>query len=354
MKKIAFIFAFSLFVLASCNNDNVTQDNFDRKAMLQDVAQTLIKPAFATLRNKVDSVVTLSAIFVQTPNLENLIKLQKIWENAYLSYQNATAYNFGAAGEEGIRKSLQEEIATFPAKIDSIESVITKNNANFNNFQRDARGFLALEYLLFDLAGNHSQIVTKFAEANRKTFLTGLVGNLKTRIDAVATSWEGSYMQDFINNDGTSAGSSVSLLYNEFVKSFEFMKNYKVATPLGKRAGLTRTYPELVEAYYSGKSIKMLKAHLNTLETLWRKFIPYLQSVEGGNALISATEAQLASTKNALNAVAETPSFSAQIIASPASFDVLNTEFQKLTPHFKSSMSSLLGIAITYASGDGD
>jgi hypothetical protein len=98
----------------------------------------------------------------------------------------------------------------------------------------------------------------------------------------------------------------------------------------------------------------MLKAHLNTLETLWRKFIPYLQSIEGGNALISATEAQLTSTKNALNVVAETPSFADQITALPASFDTLNTEFQKLTRYFKSDMSSLLGIAITYASGDGD
>lgn len=336
-----------LIGLLACNKDKNIENTFDRKGLLQEVATQLIKPSFSTLKIKVDSLAWGADIFTQNPNPTNLAQIQRIWENTYNAYQYACAYNFGAAGEEGLRKGLVEEIATFPINTTKIETAITNNNTNFNDFNRDARGFLAVEYLIFDGAQD-------FQVQNRKNYLIGLVNHIKARVGEVVTSWEGTYLQTFIDNDGTSAGSSTSVLYNEFVKSFEGLKNFKVALPLGKRAGQTQTEPTRVEAYYSGKSLKMLKTHLQALEGIWRKFIPYLQSVEGGNALIASTESQLTAVKNTLQAIPETPAFSTQIQNSPTSLDSLFTELQKLTRYFKSDMSSILGIAITYSSGDGD
>jgi hypothetical protein len=43
-----------------------------------------------------------------------------------------------------------------------------------------------------------------------------------------------------------------------------------------------------------------------------------------------------------------------RIQTSPQALIDIHTELQKNTKNFKSEMSSLLGIAITYASGDGD
>jgi hypothetical protein len=353
MQKYLFLIAFPLLISACEKGQNI-EDSFNRKEMLQEVAQQLIKPAFTLLKSKTDSLVSVTQTFTQNSTSDNLVKLQQLWERSYLAYLSACAYNFGQAGEEGTRKALVEEVATFPVSTTKIESAITNNNANFNDFNRDARGLLTLEYLIFDLSGNQTTILNNFQSTNRKTFLTNLVANIKIRVDAVVSGWEGNYLQEFINNDGTSAGSSTSLLYNEFVKSFEALKNFKVALPLGKRAGQTQTEPTKVEAYYSGTSIKMLKAHFATLEAIWRKFIPYLQSVEGGNGLIASTEAQLTLTKNALNTAPETLPFATQIQNAPTSFDTLHTELQKMTRFFKSDMSSVLGIAITYSSGDGD
>ncbi len=337
----------ALCLLISCNKGREVDNNFDRKKMLQDIAEQLIKPNFKTLKSKVDSLVSITQTFIQTKSSQNQLKLQQMWERTYLAYQAVNAYNFGAAGEEGLRKALAEEVATFPASITKIEAAITNNNANFNDFNRDARGFLAMEYIIF-------QPLNPFEETKRDLFLTGLVNNLKTRIDAVAVEWEGSYAVQFAENDGTSAGSSASMLYNEFVKSFESLKNLKVALPLGKRVGQTQTEPTRVEAYHSGKTTAMLRAHFNALESIWRKFIPYLQSVEGGNALIASTEAQLQNVKIKLQNIPASPSFATQIQNSPASLESLNTELQKLTRYVKGDMSSVLGIAITYSSGDGD
>jgi len=354
MAKYLF-YTIGIISLLGCDKGSkVAQDTFDRKAMLQEVAQQLIKPSFSALKVKVDSLFLLIDAFAQSPNTTTLGKAQLAWQNTYTAYQAVCIYNFGAAGEEGLRKSLVEEIATFPVSATKIENTVANNNANFNDFNRDARGFLAIEYLLFDLANNQTAIIANFQNQNRKSYLIGLGTHLQTRVNEVVASWEGAYLPAFVANDGTSAGSSTSLLYNEFVKSFEGLKNFKVALPLGKRAGQTQTEPARVEAYYSGMSLQMLKAHFDKLEKLWRKFIPYLQSVEGGNALIGATQAQLTAAKNALYLVPVNVSLASQIQNAPAAFENAYIELQKLTRYFKSDMSSVLGIAITYTSGDGD
>jgi predicted lipoprotein len=363
--RIAFIFGLSILIFWACKKEgNGPRSDFDRKAMLENFANNLIKPALLDLQTQVNALKTAADNFTQNVNTNNLIALQTAWENAYTSWQFANAYNFGPAGEQGVRKGLIEEIGTFPASSTKIENAITNNNANFNDFNRDARGFLAIEYLIFNLSNDNLVIVNAFASANRKDFLSGVVNNLKQRIDEVVTAWNSTYTNEFINNNGTDVGSSTSLLYNEFVRSFESIKNFKVGLPLGKRPGQIQAEPHLVEAYYSGKSRKMLENHLIAIENIWRGknkngtdgigFQEYLEKVEGGTALITSTENQLTAVKNNLSQLPTNPAISVQIQNTPTPLNNLHTELQKHTRFFKSDMSSLLGIAITFSSGDGD
>jgi hypothetical protein len=368
MKKIyipLLICCISLGIFWACENDSKDPDNkFDRKAMLENFADNLVKPAFLDLQTQVSTLKMATDNFTQNVNASNLTAAQTAWENAYISWQFANAYNFGPAGEEGTRKGLIEEIGTFPVSSTKIENAITNNNANFNDFNRDARGFLAIEYLLFDLNNDNAKISNDFASQNRKNFLSGAVNNLKSRVDEVVTAFNTTYINEFINNAGTDVGSSTSKFYNEFVRSFESIKNFKLGLPLGRRPGQIQAEPQLVEAYYAGKSVKMIKNHLTAVENIWYGrskngtdgigFKEYLASVEGGNALISSTETQLIAVKNALNAIPETPRLSTQITSNFAIVDNLHTELQKHTRFFKSDMSSILGIAITFSSGDGD
>ncbi|MDW8297125.1 MAG: imelysin family protein [Raineya sp.] len=364
MKKTFYLLICGLVLLACKKRNSEPTDRFDRSKMLENFAQNLIKPAFEELQVQVNALKTATDNFVQNVNLQNLQTLQVAWENAYATWQYANAYNFGPAGEQGLRKALVEEIGTFPVSTTKIENAISSGSFNFNDFNRDARGFLAVEYLIFDLNGNNNNILSNFSSTNRKNFLTGVVNNLKTRVDEVVTAWNGSYYNDFIRNNGTDVGSSTSQLYNEFIKSFESIKNFKVGLPLGKRPGQTQTEPTRVEAYYSGKTLKMIGEHLKAIENIWYGkdkngkdgvgFKEYLQSVEGGANLIVSTETQWAAVMNAYNAVPQTPRISEQIASSPTAFEKLFTELQKHTRFFKSDMSSLLGITITYSSGDGD
>lgn len=356
----------ALFIGFSCdsNSGNPT-DNFDRQAMLRNYADNLIKPAYSDLQTQANVLLMAAEAFNSDPNSVTLGALQTAWGGAYVAWQYANAYNFGPAGEEGLKKGLIEEIGTFPANESKIENAIAAGTWNLEDFNRDARGFLAIEYLIFGKNQSANEVVAAFSNSpKRREYLVALAEQLKNRAAEIVTAWNGTYRDDFIQNDGTDVGSSTSALYNEFVRSYESIKNFKLGLPLGKRPGQTQVEPQLVEAYYSGASLEMLKTHFTAIENIWHGrarngvdglgFREYLESVEGGPELIADTEAQLAALKAALDAVPTSPSLSEQIAGDNSKVDALYTEFSKMTRFFKSDMSSLLGIAITFSSGDGD
>lgn len=354
-----------LFVVACDSNSNNPSDNFDRQTMLRNYADNLIKPAYSHLQNETGLLRTVIQDFINSPSTTNLQVLQINWKSAYADWQLANAYNFGPAGEEGLRKGLIEEIGTFPTSESKIENAITAGTWNLEDFNRDARGLPALEYLIFGENQSADEIVAAFVNsANRRNYLAALAEDLHNRVGEVVTAWNGTYRDEFIQNDGTDVGSSTSQLYNEFVRSFESIKNFKLGLPLGKRPGQVQVEPELVEAYYSGQSLLMLKFHYTNIENIWNGstnngvdgigFREYLESVAGGNDLIASTEAQMAAVKAALAAVPTTSTLSEQIAGDKTQVEALYTELSKMTRFFKSDMSSVLGIAITFSSGDGD
>jgi uncharacterized protein len=343
------------------NNNNVEPSGFDRRTLLQNMAENLIKPAFTDLQKALNELQTSVFAFNSSPNVVNLTMLKTKWTTAYSAWQNANGYNFGPAGEEGIRKGLIEEIGTFPVNSVKIEEFIAANDTSFQSFARDTRGFLALEYVIF----SDNALLKLQTEANRRNYLSALGNHLKTRTDFVANEWlSGKYAASFVADNATSVGSSTSNFYNEFVKNYEAFKNFKIALPLGKRAGQTKTEALKVEAYYSEQSLAMLKLHFQACENIWYGksksgtdgigFKEYLEAVEGGKALITATETQLTAVKAALNSVPTGKNFAQLVENNDPALLTLQVETQKMVRFFKSDLSSLLGIAITFSSGDGD
>lgn len=364
--KVSVLLVAFIILFASCKKDDPKDDdssNFDRSKMLQHYGEQLIIPSLEKAKQSTIQLQQATDVFLMERNQNNLAILQEAWRVAYTDFMLINSFNFGPGGESGLNKSIVEETATWPANVTLIENNITNNNFTFNDFSRDNRGFHAVEYLLFQ-GQNADEIVLSFDQESRRNYLNALITRLVSQLSTLHNAWTSGYLSTFVSNSGTDVGSSVSLMYNEFVKSFEAMKNFKLALPLGLRLGQTGPEPALVEARYSGESLRYLIAHWSAIKNLWygrdavgndgEGWREYLESVEGGDALISATEAQMNDIDQALQNLPIEPSLEQQISTNFAALNDLHTKFQQHTRFFKSDMSSVLGITITYSSGDGD
>lgn len=362
-KNLIFIGLFAMLAMTACNEDSESPEQFDRGKFLAYSADEKIIPAYEVLSGELSQLENAADAFIQNTDALTLQSLQQQWIKTHLSWQSAMIYNFGPAGADGLDRNLLEEISTFPVNRNGIEEKIALGEPGMNDFQRDTRGLLAVEYLVFGNEKN-DEILNDFQDNNRKNYLLSVVSNSKKRVDEVLNEWKSGYREEFVTNDGTDAGSSTSLLYNEFVKSFEVMKNFKLGIPLGLRAGQTQVEPTMVEAYYSGQSLPLIRANFEAFADFWYGdesgsadsygFKYYLQNVEGGTSLISATEEQIASIRSQLDLQDYDTPLAIQIESGNQNLVNLHTEIQKLTRFFKSDLSSLIGIAITYDSGDGD
>jgi len=144
------------------------------------------------------------------------------------------------------------------------------------------------------------------------------------------------------------------------------LKNDKVGTPAGgKRVGQSGPDPRRVEAYYSGRSVALMRRHFAAITATWggisdnggttfKAFDDYLMTVTGGERLVTDTRAQIARVEELLTALPQDATLASLCASSDPRIETLHTELQKLTRFLKSEMASVLGVAITYSSGDGD
>lgn len=353
---------FCLF-LAGCKKDNQNDSSgaFDRKLLLENMADNIIIPHWEVMQTKTDLMVTTLFDLTSNPSQASLSAAQNSWVAAYLQWQHCNAFNYGPA-EKSILGMVNENLGTWPVNTAVVESRIQAGDYKFNDFRRDSRGFLTLEYLLY-ADGALDSLTSSINTSNRKEYLTRVAGDIKSWIDDINTGWK-DYRDAFVNNTDKSAGSPTSNLYNEFVKSFESVKNFKVGLPAGKRAGQVQTEPQLAEAYYSGLSVLFMKENFKAAENIWRGvgtdgtnrtgFDDYLDKVTGGIELKNATVQQLTAVNMQFQSFNNTEKFSELVKNDLTKVNLLHTELQKMTRYFKSDLSSLLGIAITFSSSDGD
>ncbi|MEM6525182.1 MAG: imelysin family protein [Bacteroidota bacterium] len=362
MKKSIKLFFFSFLCFTfSCSDDEDNSGNlgFDRANMLQSVAEDLIIPNFETLQNSVSNLQSSVNEFVTTTNEANLGSLRQAWVTAVTDHQHCSAFGFGPGSLS--LGSYASVLGVFPVSESKIETAI--GNPNFNlagSFDRDLRGFYTVEYLIYGNGQTDAELVAGFDQA-RKDYLSLITNELKTTFDDIVTEWNTSYQDQFVASDGTADGSSISLYYNEFVKDYENLKNFKLELPAGLSAGQTSSDGTLVEAFYSGISRDLIVEHFESSKNIYLGlarngdvsvgFDEYLNSVEGGPELVESTLGMIDQIDQAIGNLPQ-GRLSDQVDAPEVT--TLRNLLQDNTANFKSSIVSLLGISITFNSGDGD
>jgi predicted lipoprotein len=347
-------------------NPDTTKDDFDRKAMLTNVGNNVILPAYQNFNRSCVKLDSTIVDFNLSPDITKLSNLQSIFKDTYRVWQSSSSFGFGPADDAYLSKNTN----TFPT--DSV-----KINSNLNSTYNldaisnlDARGLPAMDYLLFGLATDNNSILIKYTTdgqaTKRKQYLAALSAALKTNISTVLSNWSagGNYMNTFLNATGTDVGSSLGQFINQLDFDLEILKNYKLGVPLGKQS-MGTPFPAKVEAYYNGISSELALLQIKSIENIYLG--KSIQGVDGqglddylikinaqynGGSLNDAIKNQFSAAITKLQVVPDP--LSNNITSNPTVVNAAYIEIQKLVVLLKTDLPSALGVLITYEDTDGD
>lgn len=362
---------FSIYIVAckkDKKDDTTPEETFDKTGMLSNVGENVIIPAYAKLKIEIDSLQYFTSQFTSNPNATNLNVFQTKLIQAYIAYQGCSSFEFGPGENELIRAHFN----IFPCDTTQINTNISSGVYNLATADNtDAKGFPALDFLLFRNNQNSSYIVSLFttniSASNAKNYLIALVNELKNKTDAVNSAWSvtgGNYINTFKNATGNDIGSSTGMLINQLNYDFELLKNAQIGIPLGKKtAGVA--LPEKVEAYYSTQSLILVKEHLKSIENIYLgrssqnadglgldDYLIHLNAQHSSGLLNDVIKNKFASLNTKLAAIPE--SLSQTVITNPAIVDAAYSEILQLLVLLKIDLPAATGVLITYADNDGD
>lgn len=371
MKKLsALVFAFLFLIIAGCNKNNSDQpaDSFDRKALLTNVADNIIIPAFTNFQTVFKEMKTAADQFAAAPDAARLTSLRAKWKTAYIAWQQVELFNFGPADNVSLRNYFN----IYPTDVNLLRSHISNGTYNLDQLANNkVQGFPALDYLLNGAGANDAEILAYYSTvaeaAKSKKYLVDVVNSMNTKIDQVVSDWKGNYRQQFISSDGTGAGSSISLMVNEYILNFErFLRSGKFAIPAGVMSGTPAA--EKVEAFYSkdlGMELARTAVKASRDFYLGKAFnggstgpslYSYLQALGKNNANTATLAANIESQFAAIDAKISSlgNSIYNAIINNRSSVLAVYDEFQKQVRYLKVDMTSAIGITISYTDNDGD
>ena len=354
--------------ISSCKKEieytSLTAENsdLDRKALLTQWADSLVKPGYQRFDAKLTTLKTKSAAFTAAPTVAALQELRQAWLQAYTEWQQVEVFEFGPAE----MVTLRNHFNIYPADAAGIRSNISSGTYNFDIATAiPQQGFPALDYLINGIAASDAAIVQSYVgSANQRKYLADVTDKMGQLFTTVYSQWTGSYRDTFINSTGTNAGSSLSKVVNAYSLYYErFLRSGKVGIPAGTMSGVAA--PEKIEAYYYKGTLPLelakvahatvqytfngrsggpsLKAYLNALGAKDSRTGQPLSEILNAQFVVSAT--QLAGLGPDLFATVQT-----------RRTDAVNAynEMQKAVRLIKVDMTSAMSISVTYVDNDGD
>lgn len=322
-------------------------DTFDKEAMLTNMANNVIIPAYAKWLTNTQSLNDAVESYLENPDETKLGAVRASFLKAYESSNHCAVYEFGPAAD----KSLRLKVNLFPVDTARIEEVIRTGDTDFGNAQNsEAVGFAALDYVLHNFTDELA------SSTKRQNYLKANVQWILDLAMDVTSDWN-AYKADFISNTSSSAGSPLSNLVNQVNYEFELIKNARIGIPLGKKT-LGETQSNKLEGYFSNTSATLAIASLNGVKTAF----------EGGDGLglddyLNDLDAKKdgASLDNSISTLFDEIAEDLQgqdlrnaIEKSPASLEPMYNKIEQLVVLLKADMPSQLGVQITYQDNDGD
>ena len=369
------LFLSSILVFFGCTStqDSTSMESIPnyagRQSLLTNYADNFIIPSYQKLESNILTLEEKFKSFKANQNEESLISLQNQFIETYVAWQNVSPYS--SDDKIGIGPAftfqLTKHLNSYPTDLTSLNIEIKKASFDLEkNGSERWKGLPALDYLLFqsrekDITKIIASFTTDEMAVNRMTLTEKIIIDMKQRVSHVKNEWEKNYKEEFIKNNGTAKGSSLSNLANSFTYELEEIKNTKVGIPAGFKSEINRTYPTKCEAYYSNQSFLMISTKLAALENLFiggennsfRTNLDELEVKGNDQGLLSELILKQFSTVRTSLDKFEKP-LSQEIEDKNQNLQPLYDELHMSVVYVKNQMVSGLGAAINYQDNDGD
>lgn len=372
MRKLLLMGAAVGTLLLSCgkstdNGGDEGPQGFDKTAMLQYYADSLIIPGYAALQQAVTGLQTAADAFVASPSTGTQATLKTAYTATHLQYAKVAPFQFGPAettlldiflnfsGGLDYNFNTSGDLTGFSIDSVSIEQRIAAGSYNLADLNRTSfysQGFPALNYLCFG-----PNAIEKFSAntANRKKYISDVVSRIKTLTDKVKNDW-GSHRGNFVTNTKSDVGSPIGNMVNQLAYQLDMLKGPRIGWPFGKQSnGIV--FASKCEAYFAGISLELAIANITNLKKIYtannsgKGFSDYLVSL-GKQALSNDVSAQFDLTIGKLQAI-PAPLHTA-LTTQPALVEAAYKETQKLLTLLKTDVASATGVQITFMDNDGD
>ncbi|OEK08890.1 peptidase M75 superfamily protein [Flavivirga aquatica] len=278
-RKIILVLITALVIVgcSSSSDDGPSSktDDFNRGALLTNLVDNTIIPAFEDLQVKLLALKANKDVFIVAPNQINLEALRMSWIEAYKVWQSVEVFNIGKAEE--LQYSFQMNV--YPTNVLDIENNISSGTYDLTNVNNnDAVGFPAVDYLLYGIGNDDMAILNKYLDIKYKNYLADVIDQMASLTQIVLDDWKTVYRTTFVNSIANTATSSLNKFVNDFIFYYEKgLRANKIGIPAGNFS--TTPLPEKIEAFYNQDISKELALEaLNAVQNLFN-----------GKAYLSAT-----------------------------------------------------------------
>ena len=361
------VLAMTLGVVACASSGSSNQDE---QPVLDALTTNVIVPSFRELDAKAASLAAAVRDFSLDRTEAKLAAAQSAWRETRVAFRHTDAFRFGPSES----KHLTPHIDFFPASADAVETLLASttelNSAAIEALGSNARGLLALEYLLFDTTGSNAAILARFADATsgarRASFAALLAENVNLKTTAIAQAWapEGENFAREVTAAGSGSStfpskkSAIDQLMNQMAFAVEEALVDQIAEPLGKKNGGVPE-PEELRTPYSDDSIAEIAAILDSSRSVYTGAFG-TGTGTGLSLLVKAKNSAL--DGRVLSAFASASSTCASIppplrtavTLHPAEMEAAYETTRTLKSTLTTEVASLLGTTLQFNDNDGD
>jgi uncharacterized protein len=263
----------AVLTASGCSNTPASS-SADAKPALLDLTNGVILPTYRASATSAEALQVATKALESAPSQTTLTAAQTAWRAARKIWHQSEAFRFGPVKT----KEITSAIDFWPARGDTIDAFINGATpitaASFEALGANARGFQALEYVLFDSAVGDAAVLARLttdpSAKRRLLYAVTAAAHLAGKTAELYAAWDparGNFAREI-----TEAGSGAVLFpsgkaaVDQLVNSMIFSVDLVTGTKLGKPYGTKSGGNPLPDQEESPRSDNSLADMLDTLE----------------------------------------------------------------------------------------